>query len=58
MAREITGGSAAIAAEARKTKETAERMANGEGPPGDADDIRAEPAERKTLFREPEQPSQ
>jgi hypothetical protein len=40
MAREVTGGSAAIAAEARKTKETAERMANGEGPPGEADDIR------------------
>ncbi len=30
----------AIIAEARKTKETAERMANGEGPPGEADDIR------------------
>ena len=30
----------AIVAEARKTKETAERMANGEGPPGEADDIR------------------
>ncbi|HEX5937816.1 MAG TPA: hypothetical protein VFZ75_09055 [Actinomycetota bacterium] len=40
MAREVTGGAAAIAAEAQKTKETAERMANGEGPPGEADDIR------------------
>jgi hypothetical protein len=30
----------AILVEARKTKETAERMANGEGPPGEADDIR------------------
>ena len=30
----------AIVAEARKTKETAERMANGEGPPGEADDVR------------------
>lgn len=30
----------AILLEARKTKETAERMANGEGPPGEADDIR------------------
>jgi hypothetical protein len=29
-----------IVAEARKTKETAERMANGDGPPGEADDIR------------------
>ena len=29
-----------IIAEARKTKETAERMANGDGPPGEADDIR------------------
>jgi hypothetical protein len=33
-------GADAILAEARKTKETAERMANGEGPPGEADDIR------------------
>jgi hypothetical protein len=33
-------GAEAILAEARKTKETAERMANGEGPPGEADDIR------------------
>jgi hypothetical protein len=33
-------GPEAILAEARKTKETAERMANGEGPPGEADDIR------------------
>ena len=30
----------AILVEARKTKETAERMANGDGPPGEADDIR------------------
>ena len=30
----------AILLEARKTKETAERMANGEGPPGEADDLR------------------
>jgi hypothetical protein len=30
----------AILLEARKTKETAERMANGDGPPGEADDIR------------------
>jgi hypothetical protein len=36
----MTGGTDAIIAEARKTKETAERMANGEGPPGEADDIR------------------
>ena len=34
------GGVNAIVLEARKTKETAERMANGEGPPGEADDIR------------------
>jgi hypothetical protein len=33
-------GVEAIVAEARKTKETAERMANGGGPPGEADDIR------------------
>jgi hypothetical protein len=33
-------GADAIFLEARKTKETAERMANGEGPPGEADDIR------------------
>ena len=30
----------AILVEARKTKETGERMANGDGPPGEADDIR------------------
>jgi cytochrome c556 len=30
----------AILAEVRKTRETAERMANGEGPPSEADDIR------------------
>ena len=30
----------AILVEARKTKETAERMANGDGPPDEADDIR------------------
>jgi hypothetical protein len=35
-----TDGVEGILAEARKTKETAERMANGEGPPGEADDIR------------------
>jgi hypothetical protein len=40
MALPVTGGSVAIAAEARKTKETAERMANGDGPPREADDIR------------------
>jgi len=34
------GGVNAIVLEARKTKETAERMANGEGPPGEADEIR------------------
>ena len=34
------GGVNAIVLEARKTKETAERMGNGEGPPGEADDIR------------------
>jgi hypothetical protein len=33
-------GADAILVEARKTKETAERMANGDGPPGEADDIR------------------
>jgi len=33
-------GVSAIVVEARKTKETAERMANGEGPPGEADEIR------------------
>jgi hypothetical protein len=40
MAEEVTRDVGAIVAEARKTKETAERMANGEGPPGEADDIR------------------
>jgi len=40
MAEEVMDGINAIIAEARKTKETAERMANGEGPPGEADDIR------------------
>jgi hypothetical protein len=35
-----TDGIEAIQAEARKTSETAERMANGEGPPGEADDVR------------------
>jgi hypothetical protein len=40
MAEEMTRDVDAIVAEARKTKETAERMANGEGPPGEADDIR------------------
>jgi hypothetical protein len=40
MAERETGDAEAILLEARKTKETAERMANGEGPPGDADDIR------------------
>jgi hypothetical protein len=40
MAEEVRDGVNAIVAEARKTKETAERMANGEGPPGEADDIR------------------
>ena len=36
----MTDGVEAIVAEARKTKETAERMANGDGPPEEADDIR------------------
>ena len=40
MAERQVHGADAILAEARKTKETAERMANGEGPPGEADDIR------------------
>ena len=40
MTEEALTGPDAVAAEARKTKETAERMANGEGPPGEADDIR------------------
>jgi hypothetical protein len=40
MAERQLEGADAILAEARKTKETAERMANGEGPPGEADDIR------------------
>jgi hypothetical protein len=41
MADELmTDGVDAIIAEARKTKETADRMANGEGPPREADDIR------------------
>ena len=40
MAERDTGDAEAIVLEARKTKETAERMANGEGPPAEADDIR------------------
>ena len=40
MAERQTGDAEAIVLEARKTKETAERMANGDGPPGEADDIR------------------
>ena len=40
MAERPLHGADAIGAEARKTKETAERMANGDGPPGEADDIR------------------
>ena len=36
----MTDGVEGIIAEARKTKETAERMASGDGPPGEADDIR------------------
>jgi hypothetical protein len=36
----MTDGVEAIIAEARKTKETAERMANGDGPPGEADNTR------------------
>lgn len=40
MAENVMDGVNAIVAEARKTKETAERMANGDGPPGEADDIR------------------
>jgi hypothetical protein len=39
MERRLDGADA-ILVEARKTKETAERMANGDGPPGEADDIR------------------
>jgi hypothetical protein len=39
MAENVMEGVNAIVAEARKTKETAERMANGDGPPGEADDI-------------------
>ena len=40
MAERETGDAEAIVLEARKTKETAERMANGDGPPREADDIR------------------
>ena len=40
MAENVMDGVNAIVAEARKTKEKAERMANGEAPPGEADDIR------------------
>jgi hypothetical protein len=40
MAEQQADGVRAILAEARKTKETAERMANGDAPPGEADDIR------------------
>jgi hypothetical protein len=40
MAEPQLDGADAILVEARKTKETAERMANGDGPPGEADDIR------------------
>ncbi len=40
MTEQQLEGAEAILVEARKTKETAERMANGEGPPGEADDIR------------------
>jgi hypothetical protein len=40
MAERRHEGADAILVEARKTKETAERMANGEGPPGEADDVR------------------
>ncbi len=40
MAERRLDGVDAILVEARKTKETAERMANGEGPPGEADEIR------------------
>jgi hypothetical protein len=40
MAERQLDGADAILVEARKTKETAERMANGDGPPGEADDIR------------------
>ncbi len=40
MAERQLHGADAILVEARKTKETAERMANGDGPPGEADDIR------------------
>jgi hypothetical protein len=36
----MSDGVEAIVAEARKTRETAERMANGDGPPAEADDIR------------------
>ncbi len=40
MAERQLHGADAILVEARKTKETAERMANGEGPPGESDEIR------------------
>jgi hypothetical protein len=40
MAERQPEDAGAILLEARKTKETAERMANGDGPPGEADDIR------------------
>lgn len=40
MAERQLEGADAIIAEARKTKETAERMANGDGPPSEADDVR------------------
>jgi hypothetical protein len=40
MADHQADGVDAIVAEAHKTKETAERMANGDSPPSEADDIR------------------
>jgi hypothetical protein len=40
MTEQQDGGADAIVAEARKTKEMAEHVANGEGLPGEADDIR------------------
>ena len=37
---EMAEGIDTIVAEVRKTKETADRMANGESPKGDADEVR------------------
>ena len=37
---EVAEGIDSIVAEVRKTKETADRMANGDSPKGDADEVR------------------